>query len=78
MTELPSSPSRSLLRRAGGRRGMPWGMKSILSAGHAVDGAEQRRAVLAHDDDALGQAEQLVHRGALLRVRARPGWCAAS
>lgn len=36
--------------------------------GHAVNLAQQRRGVITHDDDALGEAHDLVHHAALLGI----------
>jgi hypothetical protein len=43
MTRFPSTPSRCLPRGRSGRLAIPWGMRSMLRSGHAVDVAEERR-----------------------------------
>ena len=70
MTELPSTPSLSLLL-AVGDDGNAVGNDVDLRGVDAVHAVEERGAVAAHDDEALGEADERVHHRALHRVGLR-------
>ena len=68
-TRLPATPRRSLLCRVWGAMRIPWGMWIDLRRRDLVpDLTEERRAVLAHHDQALRERAELVHHATLRRV----------
>ncbi len=69
MTDFCSIPSRSSLVERGGIFGIPCGMRSILSLVDAVHLPQDRAPLRAHDDDSLGELEDLVEHRALVGVR---------
>ena len=69
ITDLPSTPSRSLLLPMNGTLGIPCGIRSILASATPWISRSKLGAVRAHDDDALRELDELVHRDALQRIR---------